>query len=93
MKRVKTNKRIAEALNVFIAELVVESLPAFKPHALTETNSVVVDTLIKKQINTELTKKTTKIRILLRVENNSKFVRRKKKVERYLVLTDIGRVT
>ncbi|MBF1991483.1 hypothetical protein [Fischerella thermalis] len=80
-KRTESKDRIAQALDAFIAELTTddESLTPASIH--NETTAPLVN---EARLESEVVKQSAQIRLWLRVENNNKFIRRKKKVREHI---------
>jgi hypothetical protein len=80
-KRTESKDRIAQALDEFIAELTTDGESSTPASTQNETNAPLVD---KARLKSEAVKQSAQIRLWLRVENNSKFIRRKKKVREHI---------
>jgi uncharacterized protein YggL (DUF469 family) len=84
-KRTESKDRIAQALDEFIAELTTSeefSTPAsIQASRQNETTALLVD---EAKLDAGVVKQSAQIRLRLRVENNSKFIRRKKKVREHI---------
>jgi len=84
-KRTSSKDRIAQALDEFIAELTTSeefSTPAsIQASIQNETNAPAVN---QPRLDSLVVKQSAQIRLWLRVENNSKFIRRKKKVREHI---------
>ncbi|WP_244329433.1 hypothetical protein [Tolypothrix sp. PCC 7910] len=84
-KRTESTDRIAQALDEFIAELITDgesSTPASTQASI--QNQTVAPLVNQAKLDSEVVKQSAQIRLWLRVENNSKFIRRKKKVREHI---------
>lgn len=84
-KRAESKDRIAQALDEFIAELITDgesSTPASTQASI--QNQTVAPLVNEARLEEEVVKQSAQIRLWLRVENNSKFIRRKKKVREHI---------
>ncbi|WP_414755909.1 hypothetical protein [Anabaena sp. CCY 9910] len=80
-KRTESKDRIAQALDEFIAELTTDGESSTPASIHNETTAPLVD---KPRLESEVVKQSAQIRLWLRVENNNKFIRRKKKVREHI---------
>ncbi|MHC5747669.1 MAG: hypothetical protein ACYTXT_38485 [Nostoc sp.] len=84
-KRTESKERIAQALDEFIAELTTyEESPtpaSIQASRQNKTTALLVD---EAKLDAGVVKQSAQIRLWLRVENNSKFIRRKKKVREHI---------
>lgn len=84
-KRTESIDRIAQVLDEFIAELTTDgesSTPVSTQASIqNQTTAPLVD---KPKLDSEVVKQSAQIRLWLRVENNNKFIRRKKKVREHI---------
>jgi spore coat polysaccharide biosynthesis protein SpsF (cytidylyltransferase family) len=80
-KRTESIDRIAQALDAFIVELTTDGESSTPASTQNETTARLVD---KPRLDSEVVKQSAQIRLWLRVENNNKFIRRKKKVREHI---------
>jgi hypothetical protein len=84
-KRAESKDRIAQALDAFIAELTTDgespTPTSIQASIQNQTNAPAVE---QAKLDSEIVKQSAQIRLWLRVENNSKFIRRKKKVREHI---------
>jgi hypothetical protein len=84
-KRAESKDRISQALDAFIAELTTDDespTPASIGASIQHGTKAPLPP--KARLKSEAVKQSAQIRLWLRVENNSKFIRRKKKVREHI---------